>query len=295
MLGLIGVGRWGKNILSTLEKIPGADLKYLCSNNAELLAFHDSKYEKISVWQELLKKPDLTGIIIATPAKTHAEIATAFLEKNIPVFVEKPMTVNTAEAKKLRIVVKKTGTILMVGYQYVFNEYVRFVKKEIDSGSFGNIIDVASEQRLIPEMKDMGVLGDAGPHPLSIFQYFFNTEKILSVEGSLEAELAQIAVQFEKGPALNIITASSGERKVRKLTVTGSVAVAILDETLENNKLTITKNGKTSYPHIGAKTSLQNELEHFLHCIKTDETPLTNIDFGYKVTEWLEVISKKLA
>lgn len=293
-LALIGVGKWGKNILATLEKIPGANLKYLYSASQESLALCDNKYEKISRWEELLEKIDLEAVIIATPAKTHAKIATNFLRKGIAVFTEKPMVVSTSEAAALKAVTKKTGTPFMVGYQYIFNDHIQFIKSEIESGSFGKILTVISEQALIPRSADINVFWDAGSHPLSIFQYFFEPKKLLTTEGVITHDSAEVKIKLENAPSLEIIATCLGEIKIRKLTIVGEKATAVLDETLDKNKVAITKNGKTTYPEIPTQAPLQNELEHFLHCLETGKTPISNIDFGCQITDWLETISAKL-
>ena len=293
-LALIGVGRWGKNIVSTLEKIPGSNLKYLCADDKESLAPYAKKYEIMLDWRDLLKKKDVGAVFIATPAKTHAEIAAGFLTRNIAVFTEKPMTVNISEAKRLKMLVKKTGSVFMVGYQYVYNGYVNFIKKEIEAGSFGKILAVESEQALIPPRQDIDVFWDAGPHPLSIFQYLFNPAHLLSAEGKIAHDSALVHVTFENTPKLEIAASYFGAKKTRKLTIVGEKAAAILDETLEKNKLAIVKNGKTVRPEIDAGESLKNELEHFLRCVQTGETPRTNVAFGSTITEWLEIISKKI-
>lgn len=294
ILATIGVGKWGRNIIGTLEKIPEVNLKYLCANSPQSLAPYSDKYEKISDWRELLNKKELDAVLVATPAKTHAEIAGAFVERGIAVFVEKPMVLNVSEAETLRTLVHEKETVFMVGYQYVFNDYIGFIKKEIEAGSFGKIIAVISKQVLIPQSADIDVFSDAAPHPLSIFQYLFNPSRLSSTEGKIEPDSATVTATFKNAPTLNIDTLSFGGKKVRMLKVVGEKATAVLDETLETDKLAIIKNGKTTYPKIKAAPSLQNELEHFLGCLKNHTTPLTNIDFGYRITEWLETISKKL-
>lgn len=294
-LALIGVGGWGKNIISTLEKIPGANLKYLCADKPEYLAEFPAKYEKTTNWRDLLDKKDIDGILIATPPITHFEMASAFLNKKIPVFVEKPMVTTVSDAEKLRALAEKNGKILMVGYQYIYNDYVWFIKNQIEKGIFGKIIKIKSEHVLSPSRVDVSVFWDAAPHPLSIFQYIFAPKKLLSAKGKIEHDKAVVSVQFENAPILEIFESSFGEKKIRKTTIVGEKAVCVLDETMEKNKLAVTQNEKTSYPEISAKPSLQNEMEHFLQCLKTGETPRSNVDFGCQITEWLEFISKQLS
>lgn len=294
-LALIGVGRWGKNIVSTLENIPEANLKYLCARDMESMTSYSDKYEKVIDWRKLSEKKDLAAVLIATPANTHLEISEYFLSKNIPVFTEKPMVLNLEEAKRLKMSAKNNGAVFMVGYQYVFNDYINYVKNEINTGSFGKILSIKSEQALIPQSADTDVFGDAGPHPLSIFQYLFNPSELISVEGKIEHDSAVVTIQFTHAPKLHIETRSFNDVKIRKLTIIGEKITAVLDETLKENKLSMTKNdGVTTYPKITSNDSLRNELEHFIFCVKNKSEPLTDISFGYKVTEWLEIISKKM-
>ncbi len=275
-LALVGVGRWGKNIIATLETIPVVKLKYLCARN----------------WPELLEKKDLEAVIIATPPSTHASIAIPFLERGIPVFVEKPMVLSVTEAEKLRAVVKKSRQVFMVGYQYLYNDYINYLKKELGGGAFGKILVVKSEHLVSPPRPDVDIFWDAGPHPLSIFQYFFTPQKLISAEGEIKHDSVSVKVKFEKAPELKIIASCFGKVKTRKLSIVGEKATAVLDEILEKNKLAITKNGQTINPQIDFRPPLRNELEYFIQCLETGAIPLTSIDFGYIITEWLEEISR---
>ena len=73
-LAQIGLGAWGKNIEKTLRALSGCELAYTATED----------------WRELLDKKDIDGAVIATPPATHAEIAIAFLQRGVPVFIEKP-------------------------------------------------------------------------------------------------------------------------------------------------------------------------------------------------------------
>lgn len=274
-LALIGVGRWGKNIIKTLELIAGSNLKYLCTRD----------------WPNLLEKVDLNAVIVATPPSTHFSIATAFLIKGVSVFVEKPMVLNLRAARKLRAVVKKSSETFMVGYQYLYNDYLSYIEQEIDRGSLGKILEVKSEHLQSPPRPDVDILWDAGSHPLSIFQHFFAPHKLISVTGNIKHDSVSIEAIFANAPRLKILASCFGNVKTRKLTIVGELATAILDETLEKDKLTITHNKQVIVPKIDISPPLRNELEHFIYCVKAKTTPLTDVDFGYQVTKWLERIS----
>ncbi len=307
---LFGLGKFGKNYQRLL-------------NPKAIVTAHSENAD------EVLKNPKIDAVVIATPPSTHFKLAKKALQAGKHVLLEKPMVLSVADAKKLRKIVKKSGKVFMVGFQYLYNDYINWLKKEIENGSFGKIIEVKSEHRLSPPNKDIDIFWNAAPHPLSIFQYFFSPEKLISAEGKIEYDSAEVKVKFENAPILEIITSCLGKQKTRKLTIVGEKATAVLDETLEKDKLAIikrprayargtwalcskkcrppptgfynhpslmkdcvVKKGQVTNPKIDFKEPLRAEVEHFIYCIQTDSKPLTNIDFGYQITEWLDVISK---
>lgn len=295
ILALIGVGRWGKNIIQTLETIPEIKLKYLCANSVDSLASYSNKYEKFTDWHALLEHKDIDGVIIATPPSTHALIVSAFIERGLPVLVEKPMVLSVEEAEKLRAILVGRNQIFMVGYQYLYNSYIHYLKKEIERGFLGKVLEVRSEHRVSPPRPDVDILWDAGPHPLSIFQYFFKPLKILSAVGNIGHDSVSVKLEFVDAPQLQMLASCSGSIKTRKLTIVGKKGEAVLDETLEKNKLAIKKDSQIVYPTINQTPPLKNELEHFIHCIRTRTTPLTDINFGCEITKWLETITPSLS
>ena len=276
---LFGLGKFGKNYQRLLPEIKGVNLKAIVtahSGNAE----------------DVFKNPEIDAVVIATPPSTHFDLAKKALEAGKHVLLEKPMVLSVAEAKKLRQIVKKSGKVFIVGYQYLYNDYINYLKKEIGGGAFGKILEVKSEHLVSPPREDVDIFWDAAPHPLAIYQYFFSPEKLISAEGKIEHDSAAVKVKFENAPVLEIIASTSGDAKTRKLIVVGEKATAILDETLEKDKLTIIKNGRTANPQVKFKEPLRSEVKHFIQCIQTGKTPLTDVDFGGQITEWLSIISK---
>ena len=275
---LIGRGKWGENYENLLKEIPDVSLQAIVTASSGNL-------------ESVLQNPDINCVVIATPPKTHFDLAKAALETGKHVLLEKPMVMNLKEAEELKRVVENSDRIFMVGFQYLFNDYIRYLKKEIENGAFGEIKKVSSEHFQSPPRTDMNSFWDAAPHPLSIFQYYFEPTKILNVEvETTTREFTSVKVQFDRGPLLSIKTSWPGERKVRKLTLKGEKQTAILDETLENQKLRFSS-GLT--PDIKAREPLRSELEHFINCIKNKNLPLTNVNFGYQITNWLDKISKR--
>src|SRR5260221_13717413 len=98
-LAVIGAGRWGSVIIKTLLSFPDASLSYVVTGRGNISAqFPAFKGKQLRNYKELLKKRDLDGVLIATPASTHTLIATPFLKRGLPVFIEKPMTTKLSDA-----------------------------------------------------------------------------------------------------------------------------------------------------------------------------------------------------
>lgn len=97
-VGLIGCGLWGRNILRDL-RAEGADpLVADPTPAARDLAFHLGASCTVPFLDDL---PEVDGLIVATPASTHAAVVEQALERGVPVFVEKPLTTDAASADRL--------------------------------------------------------------------------------------------------------------------------------------------------------------------------------------------------
>ena len=98
-LGLIGAGPWGRNYIDTIRALDGVALTRLASRNPESAALAGPDCEITGDWRKMLAAGDLDGVIIATPPALHAEMTLAAIDRGVAVLVEKPMTLNLAEAE----------------------------------------------------------------------------------------------------------------------------------------------------------------------------------------------------
>ncbi|MFA5272216.1 MAG: Gfo/Idh/MocA family oxidoreductase, partial [Candidatus Omnitrophota bacterium] len=116
-IGIIGLGYWGKNLLRNLNELNVLAIACDCDKNiikARKKEFPGLKYT--SSVSEALNNPQIKGVVIATPAATHYEIAKRALEAGKDVFVEKPLALNIKQGKELAALAKARKKILMVGH-----------------------------------------------------------------------------------------------------------------------------------------------------------------------------------
>ena len=65
---------------------------------------------------DVLKRDDIQGVVIATPAETHFYLAREALLAGKHVYVEKPLVLNESEGRELIDIAKKRRRVLMVGH-----------------------------------------------------------------------------------------------------------------------------------------------------------------------------------
>ncbi len=101
-VGVIGCGAWGKNLVRNFYQL-GA-LKTVCDLNEAGLEALKQKFPGIEVtpdYQEILKDTSIKGVVVATPAFTHYDLAQEALQAEKDVFVEKPLALKYSQGEEL--------------------------------------------------------------------------------------------------------------------------------------------------------------------------------------------------
>ena len=305
--GLLGLGYFGKNYVRLLQSMEGVELAAIASRTEETLARFKGSVPAAAIKTTdsatILKNPDIDCVVIATPAHTHFSLAREALENGKHVLLEKPMTTSLEEARQLKAAVKKSRSTFMVGHQFVYHDCIRHLRSLINEGSLGRVNYAFGEHALFPSRPDVGCLWDAGTHQLSMLQYILKPGKIVKVVGrSVDVsgrgvdDFTVAAVEFKSGLLATVLVSWLGAKKTRRLALVGEKKVAVFDDVEENDKLRLfSRSPEPELPRISAKEPLLNELEHFIHCIRTGESPLTGIDSSYEITGWLDKISASLS
>ncbi|MCB1020853.1 MAG: Gfo/Idh/MocA family oxidoreductase [Bryobacterales bacterium] len=113
-------------------------------------------------FRELLARPDVDAVLIATPEHWHAPMALAAVEAGKDVYLEKPMTRTVAEAKQLTEAVERTGRVLQVGSQWVSDPAYHEAKRLIGEGLIGDVVWMQSSY--------------SSNHPDGVWQYYVDEE-----------------------------------------------------------------------------------------------------------------------
>ena len=128
-IGIIGCGYWANNIIKSLEEENFKNI-FVYDNNQKQLNAIKSKFNYIKICKsldELLTK-DLFAALLVTPPSTHFKIGKKILKKKINLFIEKPVTLRSEHLKILIDLSNKNKCVLVSGYIYNFNVYVKYVE-----------------------------------------------------------------------------------------------------------------------------------------------------------------------
>jgi len=316
-VGLIGTGYWGKNHARVFKELLNEkiiDSLILCDINEKLvkeIAGGGIKYT--TDYHDLLDDQTIDAVSIATPSATHYHLTKEFIKKQKDVFVEKPMTTNSEETRKLIRIAEKYNRILMPGHIFRYHPAVQELKRRIDKGELGNIYYMMSNRMAfsVPR-KDMGVLLALGVHEVDLFCHLLNEkypEGINAVTGTYLQpgieEIAIITMYFKnniRGYAFESWL-SPTSNKERNLIIVGSEKSAKIDylkfqiqmfdtRITSNEGLFKMENKGSNIVQVEQKEPLNEELKNFIECVKSRATPLSDMYSGKRAVEMIELAMK---
>ena len=139
-IGIIGCGGIanGKHMPS-LKKLPDVEMVAFCDIIVERAekAARDYGVEGAKVYtdyHELLAREDIDVVHVLTPNREHSQITVDALNAGKHVMCEKPMAINSAEAKRMLDAAKATGKKLTIGYQSRFRPDSMYLKIACEAG-----------------------------------------------------------------------------------------------------------------------------------------------------------------
>lgn len=151
-------------------------------------------------YKEMLARPDIDVVYVLTPNRSHCELSVAALEAGKNVLCEKPMALNTEQAKCMCDAAKKSGKQLTIGYQNRYRLDSRYLKQAVQNGELGEVYLAkahAVRRRGIPTWgvflneaeQGGGALIDIGTHALDMTLWIMDNYKPKRVTGSVYKKL----------------------------------------------------------------------------------------------------------
>lgn len=305
-IAVIGTGVWGRNIVRNFYNLNVLDV--VCDLDESNLAKVREQYPGVKTtkdFNEIINNPEITAVAVVTPSHTHFKVVKAMLEAGKNVYVEKPISTVAQEAKNLTELAHEKGLVLMVGHLLLYHPAVNRLKMLIEEGVLGDIVYAQSDRLNVNFFKnDRSVMWDLAPHDVSMMSYVTGKDpvRVISAVGCSSErndimDITHITIEFQDGMVGQISDSWITPKKHVQLLVRGTKATAILDDTVQEDKLVIYDNYK--------KDTLQNisldyleieplklECQHFISCCETGKKARSDGDNGFMVTAILEQAEK---
>jgi predicted dehydrogenase len=323
-VALVGYGYWGPNLARNLYGLPNCTLATCCDVDVKKLAEVQTLYPAVLTtndYASVLADPEIAGVVIATPARSHFALVRRALEAGKHVLVEKPIAMNSEETEALIGLAAERRLVLMVGHTFEYNPAVLKIKAFMDEGALGDLYYIYSTRVNLGRLQqDLNALWSIAPHDISIMNYLLGAMPVeVSARGArcLGSPVEDVVfcdLSYPGGIIAHVHASWLDPSKTRKMTIVGSKKMIIYDDIDAEGKVRLYDkgalkiNGSQSYgefqyklrtgdifiPKIDGSEPLRNECLHFVECALEGRRPRSDGWNGLRVVRVLEAAGRSL-
>lgn len=316
-IGIIGTGKWGMNHVKTLHYNFPENFFAVCDKNKntlEKINFLSDNVLKTDDIDFVINSGEVDGLIIATPAETHFEIAKKALQNNKHVLVEKPLTLYSEETAELIELSEKNNKVLMVGHVLLYHPAIIKIKQMIKDGHIGKVQYIYSNRLNLGTIRsEENILWSFAPHDISVIQYLIESNP-LEVEAMgavfLQHNIEDSTLTYLLYPNnihAHIYVSWLHPFKEQRLVIIGDKGMITFEDSLPSEKLKLYEKGfirvenelhkfDKDYRVVDFENSppLMEEQKHFIDCIENKTKCKTDGKHAFEVLKILELAHQKL-
>ena len=311
---VVGAGQWGKNHIRTLHNLNA--LGGIVDNNEDVLVAFRDNYPKAKLYTSVEEalEDNFDGFTVATPVESHFEIAKTIIEHNHHILVEKPITLNTADAIILNELSKENSVNLMVGHVLLFHPAFRKIKNMLQNGIIGDLQYIYSNRLNLGTIRtEENVFWSLAPHDISLFQLLTESfpEKVTSrgtdilQDGIHDSTITTL--EYPDNVMGHIFVSWLHPFKEHRFVVVGSKGMIRFEDSQEEKPLIfydkgvdwqagkpIPRNGPTSLVEYNNTLPLTVELKYFVDHLDGEPVEISNGQDAIDVMKILEAATESL-
>lgn len=322
-VGVVGFGYWGPNLVRNLDRLGDAEIVAACDLSEGNLAKLAALYPYVETTTDLgqmLARDDIDAVVVATSAPSHFAIASKVIEAGKHCYVEKPLTLKSADAEALVRMADQAGVVLMTGHLMVYHSAINWIRDYIASGELGDVLYLYLQRLNLGKVRtEENAFWSLAPHDVSIALYLLGENpSSVSANGAAyvtpgvhDTVFANLA--FPSGRMANIHVSWLDPHKTRKLTVVGTKKMLVFDDMEATEKIWIYDKGVGApddamswgedltlrfgdivVPALTMKEPLGIEVQHFLDCCRSGEAPRSDGRAGLAVVRVLEAVDESM-
>jgi predicted dehydrogenase len=324
-ISVIGCGHWGPNHIRTFNSLPESRVVAVADLDEGRLEYVRERYPETRCerdYRRILSDPNIDAVVIATPVRTHYEMARESLLAGKHVLCEKPLCESVGQAEKLVELADAKGRCLMVGHVFLFNPGIVKLKELVDAGELGELQYLsASRTNLGIFQNDINVAYDLASHDISIFSWLLDSQpEVVSATGvsfirSGIEDVVFISMKYPGNVLANVQVSWLDPKKVRQITAVGSRQMVTWDDLQTTSPIAIYNKGVNTIPDhndygeflrlpewdgdirlpkVPFDEPLKVQAIEFLKYLQKGRVDRSGGGFGLKVTRVLEAVTASI-
>ena len=319
IIAIIGLGYWGTIVTNTVVSMNKFKKIYVYDSDHQRIKDIKKKFgSKISYtnFNKIKNDNQIKNIFLATPPRVNYKLLTTLIKKNKNILIEKPGLTNLSYYKKIKKKIEMSKSRLSFGYIYIYNEYIKFIKKIIDTNKLGKIKYInLQRQNFGPIRNKVSAAFDLATHDISILYYLLNKKIILKksinhdILGKKNFDISFLNL-ICGDIKIDINVSWLNPEKIRKIIIIGSKKMLLFDEMNNNEPIKIYNNyvafpkidkftkyffnqskyifkGKSKSIKLKETRPLNNEIIHFLR----KNHNITNLKFAENIIKTIKNIN----
>ncbi len=289
-LAAVGLGWWGDRLAQAATAEAMAIVSCYSPSDRRLEFAEKYGCRAAGSWDDVITDPEVEAIVLATPHSTHADQVVEAAGAGKHVFVEKPFTLDVADAKRAIAAAEAAGVVLQVGHNRRRQPGVRRLKELVDADALGTIHHVEANLshpkgltprtgwRGKPTESPAGGMTGLGVHMVDNLIYLVGRprrlaafSKQIAALGTLD-EATTVMLEFESGP-LGFVGTTTVIPDVASTAVFGTKAAAWND--LDGERFYRQDVGEKDRREESVQTldTVRDELAEFATCVRTGKAP----------------------
>ncbi len=323
-ISIIGCGHWGPNHIRIFSSMPNVKVSMVADLDIERLNNIGKLYPNIKLvkdYQEIFNDESISAVIVATPTRTHHEIAKNALLAKKHVLVEKPLCQTSIEGQELVELAKERDLVLMVGQVFLFNNGILKLKEYLEFGDLGKVYCIGSTRtNLGPIRQDVNAVYDLASHDIAIFNFLLGSKPYeVSAVGECFLQkdiedLAFISMRYPNNVLARIHVSWLDPRKVREITLVGDKKMITWDDLATVGPIQVfdkgvvrepyyddyghfhllAREGDITIPKVRLEEPLKNQARYFLNAIKKGKVEVSDGNSGLDVVKVIAAIQQSL-
>jgi len=302
-VAVIGVGHLGRHHARILGSLDGATLVGVVDAKRDRAREIAAACGSVAVENASDLVGQVDAVSIAVPTESHLAVALPFLQRGIPVLVEKPLARDVSEADAMIEAAARAGVVLAVGHTERYNPAVAAAAQYLDNPRFIEVHRLGT----FPERSlDIDVVFDLMIHDLDLVLSLVRTE-VASIEAvgvpvlTGRVDIANARLRFENGCIANITASRISRDRTRKIRFFQQDAYLSIDYAAQEVEMYRLVRGEGRPAIDGGKLEVQREeplkreLADFLGAVRDGRPPLVAGEDGRRALALAQRITQKMA